>query len=137
MFVIKEIQRDYYYYSMPLTRLIILLSALLVVSPIMSQLAMASASHSSSHQAQSDDLSMGVGIVKTVDAVNECVCCDNSTAQSCPESGCECDACVTVLIHSLSPSQNPAPLVTNIGLKSQAPLDTILTIVVPPPISIL
>ena len=122
---------------MTLARLIFLLSVLLVISPMMSQLAMASASHSSGHHTMTDDLSMGEGSVKAVVAESECACCDNSTAQTCPESGCKCDACVSVMIQSISPSQNPAPPVTNFGMKSQAPLDAILAIVVPPPISIL
>lgn len=85
----------------------------------------------------SDDMPMDEGNVEIVNAVNECACCDKSTAKICSDSGCKCYACVSVLIQSFSPSHHPAPLSTNTGLINQAPLDTILAIIVPPPISIL
>ena len=122
---------------MPLTRLIVLLSALLVISPLMSQLAMASFSHSSSHHPMAENSTMESDSVNAVEAVNECACCDKSTGQSCPESGCQCDACVTVMIHSVPPSQNSSPQATNNRLHTQFPLETVLAIVTPPPIFIL
>ena len=122
---------------MPVIRLIILLSTLLVISPMMSQLAMASASHSTGHHTMADGSSMDEDVVKSVKAANVCVCCDISTAQTCPDSGCECDACVSVLIHSLSYSQPPAPQATGISFSIPTPLDTVFAIVVPPPIFIL
>ena len=122
---------------MPLIRLIILLSALLVMSPMMSQLAMASASHSTGHHTMADGPTMEEVGIKAVEAENECMCCDISTAQTCPDSGCDCDSCVSVLIYSFSYSQPSAPQGTGISLNISTPQDTVVAIVVPPPIFIL
>jgi len=110
---------------MPFTRLIILLSALLVISPLMSQLSMASPSHSM----QSAQLS-----TKVVAATHKYSCSDQITDQACPDVVCQCDTSVTALVFPIAVSQVPAPPISNASSSLQNPLDRVPAVIVPPPI---
>ncbi|GMR06649.1 MAG: hypothetical protein BMS9Abin25_1264 [Gammaproteobacteria bacterium] len=109
---------------MPLTRLIILLSALLVISPLMSPLAMASASHSMEHS------EVSAKVVVT----GECSCRDQITGQTCSDLVCQCDASVLALIFPIAVSRAHPPQITNTSSRLQNPLDRVQAVIIPPPI---
>lgn len=110
---------------MPSTRLIILLSALLVISPLMSNLAMASASHSMQYSVVKENV---------VAITNECSCSDQITGQTCPDEACQCDTSVTALVFPIDVSPAPAPPISNTSSSLQDPLDRVPAVIVPPPI---
>jgi len=113
---------------MSLRKFIIVLSALIAMSPLMSQLAMAGASHDHHH----DNVRTEVMVVS-----NDCNCCGQDSGQNCPDSGCECDACVSTVLHSFSLSQTATPHLTIPTLLDESAFDKVLAVVVPPPIVIL
>ncbi len=110
---------------MPLKRFIILLSALLALSPLMSQLAMASASHSM----QRADVMAKVAVV-----VNECSCSDQISDQTCPDAVCQCDTSLLALVFPVALSQVHAPQGSNNCSSLQNHLDRAQAVIVPPPI---
>ena len=122
---------------MPIARLVIILSALLVISPMMSQLAMASASHSSPHNSMTEDKTMNEHGHDAVDEVAECTCCEDTSSQYCSGSMCVCDACVSVYMTTYSQSHNTASLQSNIARLSRTLIDITFSVTVPPPIEIL
>ncbi len=110
---------------MPLTRLIILLSALLVISPLMLQLSMAS----DTHAMQGSELS-----TKVVAVSSKISCSDQVTGQSCSDTVCQCDISISALVFPLGVSHSTSPRVSKLSSILQNALNRVPAVIVPPPI---
>ncbi len=91
----------------------------------MSQLAMASASHSM----QNAQLS-----TKVVAVTHKYSCSDLITGQTCPDTVCQCDASVSAMVFPVAVSQSSAPQISNISSSLQNSLNRVPAVIVPPPI---
>ena len=119
---------------MSLKRLILLLSALLVFSPVMSSFAMPSQMNSVYH----DAIQQEAGITQQHSVLgNNCMCHNPGEPVTCQDSGCQCDACASIMYILGYALTSPDLYSTDNDTVSQDATDTTISILVPPPITLL